>query len=279
MSGAPAGPLLPPGPWTIAPGYLGRRRAAGLVLRALAPCVFVLFAWYVSGEIGGLRRDAAVSGDPRAVSAPAEFHGKVKSYLGAMARYDGTAVYATPDGLEHRAKVHFGTLWSIDTGRPLVVRYLPQAPDEIATNWAEDAETARWSMVVLFALVGCGLLPWAVWYVAKAPLLRARVATALQHDGREVVARLQKVTDVKQYGRVTKRVYAAELPFAGGVRRVLGEFPPKQSPCFVGKGHLLLATSALCPGEAIVLRADLWPLALGEAERAAALARIAAAGG
>ncbi|MBL8756298.1 MAG: hypothetical protein JNK15_23585 [Planctomycetes bacterium] len=279
MSGAVAATAwLPKGPWQVDPGYVRGKRIRGWLLRCVALAIAVAYAFFAQGEIGDLRRDAAIADDPAAIEVGADFDGRVESRWGLFAQYRGTVRFRTADGRPHSGKVDFSTMTEIDTKAPLTVRFVPGKPDEFVISWAAAAVGSRWLSLVVLAGFGLVLFPGMLWWLASGLLAQAALALALAVDGEQHVLRLVRVEEHKQYGRLVHRRFVAEMPGAKKSSFAYGVWKPKEgTACLVPPDGVLVVSSPLVPRQVLMLRHDLWPLRLPDQVRQEVLARLAAA--
>ncbi len=283
MPDAPAGrvapgPFLPPGPYRVVRGYVGRRTVGAWVLRVLTLAMLVGGGLLMQKWVGELRHDAALWDDPQAIEVPAEFRGRVQSRLGMLPTYRGKVGFRLDQGGWQEGTIEFSTLLEVDDHAPTTVRVRPDAPQDFVFSWAATSLGSRWAMTGLMGAVFLLVLPASLWFFARHTGRRAELARCLAIEGEEHLLPVVGITEQKHYGKVRNRTFTVQLVGDGKPREVGGTFAAKHQAFLVGGSHALVVTSPLLPGDGIVLRADLWPLDLPPEAVAAARQRADAAG-
>jgi hypothetical protein len=272
--------VLPARPLGLrASAYL--RRGCGLAVLVAITAGLALGSVWAGSEAVAIRRDAAVwSGGVPATAVAVNGRVEERGLGWVLSTYDLEVTYETPSG-RHRGGVDVTTLFGeLDTGGAPALRYDPDRPERFALGWVVDGSGARWRWAVIGGLVFAAMSALFGWVTVAF----ARDLAALRRcarDGDEIVVDVSAVVEVKRAdgAPTSKRRY----------HLVSRDEPPrrwseeldllKTRPLFADAAEQTAFALRLGGerGLAILLRADLYPLAIGRAEAAEVGGRAAGA--
>jgi len=232
--------------------------------------------WFVSsgGSIGrdkdiwahGLRADGEID---------AQRTSKLVPWI--IASYHGTVRYSDAEGASYEGTIAFWTMLGGPDTDNAELRYDPQHHDQFAVSWGVEASGARWRAVivmsVLFALLTLAS-GFGTWVIIGNALAEARVARV----GDEVQLRVVACTPVVKEGKPTgKHRHELELDIGDGRTRRIVKEAPWLLRCGPNDSRVLGLWSPGKPHSLIVIRSDLEPLAVTQAERLEIKSRAEAA--
>ncbi|MFT3773493.1 MAG: hypothetical protein QM820_49585 [Minicystis sp.] len=296
--------ILPARPLRVARSYAVQSyrwsAVAALVAMALAGLFFTFSAQGVKRIFRD--RDLWENGVPTRSS-----HVSVRTERGLaiIANHTLNVEYVDQRGTAREQVVEFSTLFvGLPGGRSAVVRHDPRAPERIAVSLAMDAMVWRWMDAVLWIFIGLivGSLPA---YGAWALYDRVRLARLVAEDGMEVACEVTHVDDrPDSNGRPSPiRTFHFQVPaMAPGPLVATGGYRDAARPSSAGhpsygdrvmidrkdgtplmigvkekRDMMLVLVSPRMPHKAQVIRHDLHPFELTEAERAEVQRRVAEA--
>lgn len=251
---------------------------AVLVLFMMGATLGLGFAttWFVSSGASISRdKDVWARGLPADGTINAKRTSKLIPWL--LANYDGTVRYTDAEGARYQGSIDFWTMFGGPDTDDAELRYDPQHHDKFAVSWGVEASGARWRAVIVMSLLFAALtlaFGFGTWVIIGNLLREARVA----RDGDEVELRVVSCRPIVKAGKPTGD-YRHELELD------TGEDKPRR---IVKNAKWLLHVAPndervlglWMPGKdnpVIVLRSDLHPLAVSEAERAEITRRAEAA--
>lgn len=273
--------ILPVRPLSLRAGYRWKHHLVAIFI-VLSGCAMVAGAVHLGHEISDVARDQEVW-DHGVRATDGSIDGRKNSRYGLsslMASYDLRVSYVDLGGGKHDGVLELTTaLGELDTSGELEIRHDPAHPERFAVSWAIASQGPRHrgaiAIVALSGLLGLFLI-WGGWSIRRK--LQRETQTAA--EGLELEVSVVRRQFVVRRGKATGEVhYELAIPAADGVGepRVLKH-----------KGSLLLehgrdgnrVLALILPGDhkhVVLVRDDLSPLVVTEAERDAARARAAAA--
>jgi hypothetical protein len=273
--------ILPVRPLELRAGYARKHELVALLVLLLGVGA-IAGVPYLAHDITDVARDQEVW-DHGVRATDESISGREHSRYGLswlIASYDFRVSYVDDRGEKHDGVVDFATaLGELDTGEETEVRYDPAHPERFAVSWAIAARGPRYrgaiALVSMSGVLGVFLI-WGAWNVRRK-LQRERQIAA---EGLELEVRVISRQFVARRGKITGEVhYVLEIPPADGVAA-----PRTQNH----KGSLLLECGSegrhvlalVLPGDhkhVLLVREDLAPLVVTDAERDVAVARAASA--
>ncbi len=262
--------LLPPRPWHLQSSFLIKRHllAAALLLGAVG----------IGGGYGVWQWGAATSiledsrlwkeGD---VQTPADAKGSVKTNKFIFNGYDLEVTFADEAEVDHTYRVEFDTLGStVDENAEVSVRYMSGHPERFALSWAVDVTGGRWASFAF--MFGIGVLGFGggLAFFAWSTVRRSQEIRAAVEAGDEIECEIVSVTQQIVNGRATGNlIYRFRVPehlgAPPGFEREEIINPKKGLPILLDAEKKLLALGTTkAPKAPLVLRADLFPLAVDE---------------
>jgi hypothetical protein len=268
----------------ILPSRRLRLRAGTHVKTALLLLFMVAFTsglglatiWFASDGRAILRdKDVWARGVPADGTINAKRTSKLTPWL--VASYDGTVRYTDAEGAQYEGEVDFWTMFGGPDTDNAELRYDPQHHDKFAISWGVEASGARWRAVIVCSIMFAFLtlaMAFGTWAIFDNARRTARVA----RDGDEVELRVVSSTPIVKEGKPTgKYRHELELDIEGEAPKRVVEESPWLLSCAPNDARVL---GLWLPGKlnpVIVLRSDLAPLAVSDAERADITKRAEAA--
>ena len=269
---APASSLgiLPPPPWRLQPAFVLRQRLwAGLIPVGVVGLAFVL--WEFGGQAAAIRRDEAIHVGPT-VRVDATWVGKqLPGWRLTPTTTVGRVVYTEVAGERRIRALELETSSGFATNTPLHVFYDPNEPSRWTTNWSIEQATNRWfASAKRLVVFGTGVLV-LLWLGLRA-VAQLRLARLVAREGVERVGVFEQATPTHRKGRLFATRYRVLVPDPDGQpRRITVWYPAHQGrPLFLPNDCVLLLVAERHGMRAQVLRHDLWPLQLADADLARA---------
>jgi hypothetical protein len=180
-----------------------------------------------------------------------------------IASYDGTVRYVDAEGASFEGSIDFWTMFGgPDTDNNAELRYDPEHHERFAISWGIEASGARWRAVIVLTLLmvllvaAFGFGAWAIWHNARA---EARVAAT----GDEVELRVVSATPLVKDGKPTSK-YRYQLELDG---KAISRESEWLLTCGPNDSRVLGLMEPGNPASVIVIRSDLAPLVVSQAER------------
>jgi hypothetical protein len=293
--------FLPPRPLALQQSFLLKSYLWGVLWLLVGLAVGGAYVVWQVDSARRIVRDQEVWAN----GTPSEFgnvHGSVRSHYGIFKEYSLEVSYTDTTGGQHYDRFSFDTFGGgVDDDTQPTLRYDARNPAMYAISWAVECTGSRWASVIFMMVVG-SLIGLGIGAIGFMLVKRARDSAAIARESEEVECTL--VSAVEQYvnGRPNgNMVYTFRIPAlpplpsseAGYRNAALAEqtatvavdrtvvMPRKKGePFFTQRGaagdKILVLVSRADTKRFIVPRYDLYPLALTEEQRAAALAKAAA---
>jgi len=206
-------------------------------------------------------------------SSDASFEGTSTSQKFIFHEYKLGVTYEEPNGAVHKGHTEFSTVWSrLDETRAIEVHFDPNHPEEFVMSAAVELVPARWVSVVVFLAGAAGLIFIGALAIANgARALRQGLRAA--RDGMLIGVTLSGAPSLDQRGNKTYR-YRTEDDES---REYTWTFRRKRGPLVVSEGRVRLVAlrSQQYPEAIVLLRSDLYPLALPRDEVERIVAAVA----